>query len=234
MRQVAFDLETTGFKYDEGHRIVEIGAVELLNAAPTGKTFHTYLSPERHMPEDAFKVHGLSSEFLMGKPLFADKAPELLEFLGDAQLIAHNGIGFDLPFLNAELERAGLPPVDNPILDTLLTVRRKFPGAPANLDAVCQRFRISTETRKRDGHGALLDAELLAKVYVEMIGGKQRGFGLADIEADVPRPERQPARQRPKPLPSLITKPEEAAHAAFVAEMGEDCMWLKAGLQDTK
>ena len=153
MRQIVFDLETTGFKYSEGHRIVEIGAIEMINGAITGQNFHTYVNPERDMPPDAQRVHGISAEFLKDKPLFADPsvAPAFAAFVEGAQLVAHNGVGFDLPFLQAELKGAGLPELTNELIDTLHIARRKFPGAPASLDALCSRFRIDTKERERDG-----------------------------------------------------------------------------------
>jgi DNA polymerase-3 subunit epsilon len=233
MRQIVFDLETTGFKFSEGHRIVEIGAIELVNGAITGRNFHTYVNPERDMPDGAYQVHGLSSAFLSDKPLFADAvaAPAFLEFVGDAQLIAHNGIGFDLPFLNAELEAARLKRLENDIIDTLHLARRKFPGAPASLDALCSRFGIDTSIRERDGHGALLDSRLLAAVYIELTGGAQAGLDFrrddsGGTETGSAR-RRASARQRPRALAALVTDAERQAHEAFVEELGEDCLWLK-------
>ncbi|WP_425410521.1 DNA polymerase III subunit epsilon [Hyphococcus sp.] len=232
MRQIVFDLETTGFKFSEGHRIVEIGGIELVNGAVTGRNFHTYVNPERDVPDGAFQVHGLSAAFLSDKPLFAHAsvAQAFLDFVGGAQLVAHNGIGFDLPFLNAELEAAGLPILDREnIVDTLHMARRKFPGAPASLDALCSRFGIDTAMRERDGHGALLDSRLLAEVYIELTGGAQAGL---DFRREDSRPDasgavkgRQPARQRPQKLPPLITQQEKRAHDAFVAELGEGSLW---------
>jgi DNA polymerase-3 subunit epsilon len=231
MRQIVFDLETTGFKFSQGHRIVEIGAIELVNGAITGRNFHSYVNPERDMPEDAQRVHGLSAEFLRDKPVFTDPsvAPAFLTFVNGAELIAHNGVGFDLPFLQAELEAAGLPRLGNELIDTLLMARRKFPGAPASLDALCARFGIDTKERERDGHGALLDSRLLAEVYIELTGGAQAGlnFGRADDanRSDGASGERQGARRRPAPLPSRITDEERIAHEAFLDELGEACFW---------
>ena len=181
MRQVVFDLETTGFRFDDGHRIVEIGGVEMVRGAVTGRSFHTYVNPERDMPEGAFKVHGLSEDFLKNYPVFADErvAKSFVEFVGDAELVAHNGISFDLPFINAELEKAGIAPFSNSIVDTLHLARRKYPGSPASLDALCSRFGIDTKERERDGHGALLDSRLLAEVYIELTGGLQAGLDFA-------------------------------------------------------
>ena len=229
MREVVFDLETTGFRYDEGHRIVEIGAVEMVRGALTGKSFHTYVNPERDMPEGAFKVHGLSADFLSDKPVFTNPsvAEAFCDFVGDATLVAHNGIAFDLPLMNAELKGAGLTALDNEIIDTLLRARRKFPGAPANLDALCARFGIDTKQRERDGHGALLDSRLLAAVYIELTGGAQAGLDFSNSSEGVAGAsgEKRAARQRPDPLGSLITDDEAAAHDAFIAELGENSLW---------
>ncbi len=233
MRQIVFDLETTGFKFSEGHRIVEIGAVELVNGAVTGRNFHTYVNPERDMPMGAFEVHGLSAEFLSDKPVFTHEsvAPAFLDFVADAQLVAHNGIGFDLPFLNAELQAAGLRLLDREnIVDTLHMARRKFPGAPASLDALCSRFAIDISIRQRDGHGALLDSKLLAAVYIELTGGAQAGLDFRREEgttASNGMRGRAPARQRPRALSSLITEDEREAHASFIAELGEEAVWKK-------
>ncbi|NWG70743.1 MAG: DNA polymerase III subunit epsilon [Parvularculaceae bacterium] len=230
MRQIVFDLETTGFKFEDGHRIVEIGAVELLDGAVTGRTFHTYVNPERDMPDGAYRVHGLSAEFLSKFPAFraASVGPAFCAFAGDAELIAHNGESFDLPFLNAELEAAGLPRLANRLLDTLFLARKRYPGAPASLDALCQKFGIDTRRRQRDGHGALLDSQLLASVYIELTGGAQAGFKLDEAVYSVDgqnSPRR--ARPRPTPLAPLLRPEEEAAHAAFIAELGPGALWTK-------
>ena len=233
-RQVVFDLETTGFKYSEGHRIVEIGGVELMNGAVTGRNFHVYVNPKRDMPDGAFRVHGLSAEFLRDKPAFEDSAvaPAFLAFVDGAELIAHNGIGFDVPFLQAELKAAGLPEIANKVIDTLILARRKFPGAPASLDALCSRFGIDTNERVRDGHGALLDSKLLAEVYIELTGGVQAGLDFARVDnGDRSSGARDQAsgavRARPRALPPRVTDEERAAHAAFVAELGENCLWRR-------
>lgn len=234
MRQIVFDLETTGFKFAEGHRIVEIGAVELVNGAVTGRNYHTYVNPERDMPDGAYQVHGLSAAFLSDKPLFTDPkvASAFVDFVGDADLIAHNGAGFDLPFLNAELEAARLRKLENKLIDTLHMARRKFPGAPASLDALCARFGIDTTTRERDGHGALLDSKLLAAVYIELTGGAQAGLDFKREDngqsARSDNGGRAPARQRPQALPSLVTAQERVAHDAFVAELGDEAVWKKS------
>lgn len=232
MRQIVFDLETTGFKFSEGHRIVEIGAIELIHGAVTGKNFHIYVNPERDMPEGAYRVHGLSQAFLADKPSFADEkvAPAFSTFIGDAELIAHNGAGFDMPFLQAELKAAGLPALSNQLVDTLHLARRKFPGAPASLDALCSRFGIDTKERKRDGHGALLDSRLLAEVYIELTGGAQAGLNFArgdsgDERAANGATKTHQARTRPTPLAPRITEAEKDAHEAFLSDLGIDSLW---------
>ena len=232
MREIVFDLETTGFRFDEGHRIVEIGAVEMVRGALTGKTFHTYVNPERDMPEGAYNVHGLSEKFLSDKPVFTDPsvARAFQAFVGDADLVAHNGVSFDVPFMNAELKAAGFATLDNRVIDTLHIARKKFPGSPASLDALCSRFGVDTKERERDGHGALLDSKLLATVYIELTGGAQAGLDFADKAGRAARNRggRQAAKQLPAALNSLVTDEEAAAHAAFIEEMGADCLWLKA------
>lgn len=231
MRQIVFDLETTGFRFDEGHRIVEIGGVELVRGAVTGRSFHTYVNPERDMPDGAFQVHGLSEKFLRDFPVFADDrvAKAFVDFVGDAQLIAHNGVAFDLPFINAELQRAGSAALENEIIDTLLLARRKFPGSPASLDALCARFSIDTNQRKRDGHGALLDSRLLATVYIELTGGLQAGLDFVEASAAVAATagaQRRAARARPTPLAPLLTPEEAEAHREFVeTELGAKGLW---------
>ena len=236
MRQIVFDLETTGFKFSEGHRIVEIGAVEMVNGAVTGRNFHTYVNPERDMPDGAYQVHGLSAAFLSDKPVFTHPsvAQAFLDFVGDAELVAHNGISFDLPFINAELSAAGFKPLptDN-IQDTLHLARRKFPGAPASLDALCARFGIDTSTRERDGHGALLDSKLLAAVYIELTGGVQAGLDFKREESGASngaKGGRPPLRARPRALAPRITDAEREAHDAFIAELGDAALWKKAAV----
>jgi DNA polymerase III subunit epsilon len=226
MREIIFDTETTGLSPREGHRLVEIGCLEVVNRFPTGKVFHQYLNPERDMPIEAFEVHGLSSEFLKDKPLFAEIAGELWSFLDGAQLVAHNA-SFDMGFINAEFDRAGKPMITmERVIDTVQLARRKFPGAKASLDALCERFGISNAHRVK--HGALLDAEILAEVYSELLGGKQAAMALdqtpgranqgAGIIAAAPV-------ARPQPLPPLLGEEEIAAHAAFVAGLGEKAVW---------
>ncbi|MFV2051203.1 DNA polymerase III subunit epsilon [Aliiroseovarius sp. YM-037] len=228
MREIVLDTETTGFEPEQGDRIVEIGAVELLNHVPTGRTYHQYINPERAMPNEAFEVHGLGDEFLADKPVFKTIAQAFVDFIEDSRLVIHNA-AFDMKFLNAELKWAGHPqlPMEQ-ALDTLAIARRKFPGSPASLDALCRRFGIDNSSRTL--HGALLDSEILAEVYLELIGGRQPDFGLASGGGQSTGPggetEWRP-QQRPSPLPPRITEDEAAAHAAFVAEMGDGALWKK-------
>ena len=229
MREIVLDTETTGFKHEVDDRIVEIGAVELFNHLPTGRTYHQYINPERDMPDGAFQVHGLSREFLSDKPVFAEIAQAFLDFVGDAQMVIHNA-GFDVPFLNSELRRLNLPQFPmSQATDTLAIARKRFPGSPASLDALCRRFGIDNSMREK--HGALLDSEILAEVYLELIGGRQPDFGLSvggsgRSEGDSGEPAWRP-RPRPEPLPARITKEEAAAHAAFVDSLGDGAVWKK-------
>lgn len=225
MREIVFDTETTGLDPSTGDRLVEIGCIELMDRFPTGKTFHRYINPERDMPEPAFKVHGLSIEFLSDKPLFATIVAELVEFLGDAPLVAHNAM-FDLGFLNSELKRAGAEIVARErLVDTLMLARRKHPGGSNKLDDLCLRYKV--DNSKRTKHGALLDAELLAEVYIEMTGARQASFGLATLGAGSGRGRFATARQRPVPLASPLTAEEVERHRAFVAKLGEAAIWNK-------
>lgn len=229
MREIVLDTETTGLDPRSGDRIVEIGGVELVNHLPTGRTFHRYLDPERDVPPDAVAVHGLTREFLAGKPRFATVAADLVAFLGDARLVIHNA-GFDMGFLNAELAAVGLtavPPAR--ALDTLDLARRRFPGASNTLDALCRRFGV--DNSGRGNHGALLDAELLAEVYLELIGGRQPDLALAVVvcpETDASAAAWMPTR-RPRPLAARLTEAEAAAHAALVAELGPKALWAATG-----
>jgi DNA polymerase-3 subunit epsilon len=219
MREIVLDTETTGFDPKAGHRVAEIGCVELLNRLPTGRVFHAYLNPERDMPDEAFQVHGLSSEFLAGKPVFAEVVADFLAFLGEDRLVIHNA-EFDMRFINAELDRLGFPPIPmGRVTDTLLLARRKFPGAPASLDALCKRFEIDLGGRAK--HGALLDSELLAGVYLELAGGRQAALDLAGgpksaTEGANAAATRSQVRQ---PRPHSPSPEEEAAHAAFIAKI---------------
>ncbi|MFD1880540.1 DNA polymerase III subunit epsilon [Paracoccus pacificus] len=236
MREIVMDTETTGLDPMTGDRIVEIGAVELINHLPTDNTFHRYLNPQRDMPAEAFAVHGLSAEFLADKPLFADVVDEFMAFVGnDAPLIIHNA-SFDMKFLNAELARIKRPQLpDARALDTLLLARRKFPGAPSSLDALCRRFGI--DNSGRDLHGALLDSRLLAEVYLELIGGRQPDLVLVPAETRKSRETTGPTPaqgnavlprgKRPVPLAPRLTEAEAEAHRAFVEGLGPDAIWLK-------
>src|SRR3954465_7689353 len=227
MREIVFDTETTGLDPIQGDRMVEMGATELINRFPSGRTFHCYFNPERDMPEPAFKVHGLSIDFLKDKPLFTHKVGELIEFLGDAPLIAHNAM-FDLGFLNAELERAQKAAVARErLVDTLMLARRKHPGGSNRLDDLCARYKI--DNSKRVKHGALLDAELLAEVYVELIGARQANLGLAAgvSGGGEARVTAIVIRVRPEPLAPRIVAEEIEAHRAFIAAMGETAIWRK-------
>ena len=228
MREIVLDTETTGFDPSSGDRIVEIGAVELEGHVPTGRTFHEYINPERSMPEEAFQVHGLGDDFLKDKPKFAAVGQKFLDFIQDSKLVIHNA-SFDMKFLNAELKWMGLPeiPMDQ-ALDTLLIARKKYPGSPASLDALCRRFGITSF--ERDLHGALLDSEILAEVYLELIGGRQPDFGLSTGGGSKGSGEGNEwkAKQRQNPLPSRISEAEAQAHKAYVAkELGNTALWLK-------
>jgi DNA polymerase-3 subunit epsilon len=239
MREIVLDTETTGFEPHEGDRIVEIGAVELMGHVPTGRTYHQYINPQRSMPAEAFGVHGIGpdlleppqepkpgQETLRDKPIFKDIAQDFVDFIGDAKLVIHNA-AFDMKFLNAELGWLNRPllPMDQAV-DTLAIARRKFPGSPASLDALCRRFAIDNSSRTL--HGALLDSEILAEVYLELIGGRQPDFALAaDTRsrnagggADDWRP-----MPRQEPLAPRITKEEAAAHAAFIEKLGDGAIW---------
>jgi DNA polymerase-3 subunit epsilon len=226
MREIVLDTETTGFEPSEGHRIVEIGAVELWNHLPTGKTYHQYINPERPMPKEAFEIHGLGDEFLRDKPVFARIGQAFLDFVGDARLVIHNA-AFDMKFLNAELGLIGLPQLPwERAVDTLAMARQKFPGSPATLDALCRRFGVDNSARER--HGALLDSEILAEVYLELIGGRQPDFALAaDPRAAASGTGGTGWRARPRktPLPPRISEAEAAAHAELVASLGEAALW---------
>ena len=227
MREIVMDTETTGLDPFSGDRIVEIGGVELLNHLPTGRVYHQYINPERDMPQGAFDVHGLSAEFLSDKPVFGNIAQEFLDFVGDAKLVIHNA-AFDMKFLNAELAWIKRPvlPMDQAI-DTLEIARKRFPGAQNSLDALCRRFGIDNSARTK--HGALLDSEILAEVYLELVGGRQPDFALSivggtDSAVQMGQGDWTPP-QRPTPLPSRVTEEEAAAHAAFVESLGDGALW---------
>jgi DNA polymerase-3 subunit epsilon len=224
MREIVFDTETTGLDPYQGDRLVEIGCVELLNGFPTGQSFHRYLNPERDVPDGAFKVHGLSREFLMDKPVFAEVCEDFLAFVADAPLIAHNAM-FDLGFINAELERCKKVAIPRErLVDTLMLARRRYPGGANKLDDLCVRFSIDLSRRTK--HGALLDAELLAEVYVELTGKRQARLGLIDVEVNVATVSTiAVVRTRPAPLVPRLTDAERMAHLAFVGTLGEKAIW---------
>ena len=244
MREIVLDTETTGLDPASGDRIVEIGCLELVNRLPTGQTYHVYINPERDMPREAEAVHGLSAKFLSDKPLFAEIADEFAAFVRGAALIIHNA-SFDMKFLNAELAKLGRNDLrDNQIIDTLAMARKKFPGAPASLDALCRRFGV--DNSNRDLHGALIDSELLAGVYLELSGGRQPGLVF---QADAAKPQdtseagaargenrsltaeaihpKQPRRRRETPLAPRLTEAERAAHQSFLQALPQRALWLK-------
>ena len=228
MREIVLDTETTGFDPKSGDRIVEIGAVELMGHMATGKTFHEYINPERGMPDEAFQVHGLGDDFLRNKPKFAAVGQAFLDFVGESKMIIHNA-AFDMKFLNFELAKMGLRQLPwEQAVDTLAIARKKFPGSPSSLDALCRRFGIDNGARTL--HGALLDSEILAEVYLELIGGKQPDFGLsARVEPKVGEVSTEwTPRPRSTPLASRLTEKENAAHAEFVGKLGGDAVWLKS------
>lgn len=228
-REIVLDTETTGLSPASGDRVVEIGCVELFNHIPTGQHHHIYLNPERAMPEEAFRVHGLSDEFLADKPLFKDAAQNFLDFIGDGTLIIHNA-PFDMGFLNAELEKAGRPSLTNEVIDTVQLARKVHPGARVSLDALCKHYGI--DNSRRTLHGALLDSEILAEVYLELIGGRQVGLALGAVDdADTDTLTNAAAVRnatraaRPSPLPSRLTDKDKNAHAKLVETLGADAMW---------
>jgi DNA polymerase-3 subunit epsilon len=225
MREIVFDTETTGLDPAQGHRVVEIGAVEISNLIPTGRVFHVYIDPERDMPEEAFRVHGLSREFLAQHKKFAEIAGAFIDFMEDSPLVAHNA-EFDVRFLNAEFALQKLPPLAPArIVDTLAMARRLNPGSPASLDALCQRYGI--DLSRRDKHGALLDAGLLAEVYAELRGGRQAALSLQT--ASVSRRARMDnlLKARPAPLAPRLSSAEDEAHRGFVSGLGKAPLWDK-------
>ncbi|HWF93543.1 MAG TPA: DNA polymerase III subunit epsilon [Xanthobacteraceae bacterium] len=226
MREIVFDTETTGLDPYQGHRLIEVGCIELLNRIPSGNTFHRYVNPQRDVPGEAFAIHGLSAEFLKDKPLFAAVADELIAFIGDAPLVAHNA-SFDLNFINAEFERAGRAAITRDrIIDTLLLARRKHPGSPNRLDDLCARYSIDSSRRVK--HGALLDAEILAEVYLELVGGRQAQLILVETGNDTAAAGTGRAaviRPRPIALPPRLSDEDLAAHAGFRASLGDKAIW---------
>ncbi|MGE3832510.1 MAG: DNA polymerase III subunit epsilon [Parvibaculaceae bacterium] len=228
MREIILDTETTGLDPAKGHRIVEIGAVELVNHIPSGKSFHRYIDPERDMPPDAEAVHGLTTAFLRGKPLFSAIAEEFVEFIGDASLVIHNA-AFDVAFLNAELTRCTSTTIPSErVVDTLMLARQKHPMGPNSLDALCKRYGI--DNSRREKHGALLDAELLADVYIELIGGRQAALGLGmrdNVSTLALGSVTRVVMVRPRPLAPRLTDAELLAHAAMIAELGPKALWAE-------
>jgi DNA polymerase-3 subunit epsilon len=229
MREIVFDTETTGLDPNTGDRITELGCVEVDDYIPTGRTFHAYVNPQRSIPKEVVEITGLTSEFLADKPLFEDVAQEFVDFVGDAVMVAHNA-PFDRGFINMELERLGrdVYPEDR-FKDTARIARAKFPGAYVSLDALCKRFDISLDTR--DKHGALIDSLLLAEVYLELSGGRTRALDLsgrgAVEDGKTVFPSRSP---RPEPLASRQNETERAAHAKFIAELGDNALWSKLAI----
>jgi len=231
MRQIVLDTETTGLSPLEGHRIVEIGAIELINHVPSARTFHVYLNPERDMPKEAEAVHGITAAFLKGKPLFKEVVTDFLEFLQDAPLVIHNA-SFDMAFINHELARAGQSALEMArVIDTLQLARQKHPMAPNSLDALCKRYGIDLSRRSK--HGALLDSELLAEVYLELIGGRQTALGLTQQQR--PNANMQATwsastlrRERQRPLPSRLSEEERVAHARLIESLGPKALWRES------
>jgi DNA polymerase III subunit epsilon len=225
LREIVLDTETTGLDPLTGDRVVEIGCIELFNRIPTGQTFHRYVNPERDVPASAFEVHGLSADFLKDKPPFAEVVEDFLTFVGDAALVIHNA-AFDAAFLNSELERVGKSLIARDrLVDTLLLARRRHPGAPNRLDDLCARYGI--DNTRRTKHGALLDAELLAEVYIELTGARQAALGLELVTTDATseRERITVVQARPVPLMPRVTAEDLAAHRAFVATLGENAIW---------
>ena len=227
MREIVLDTETTGLNPAEGHRVLEIGAIEIIHQTLTGRVFHTLINPERDVPAEAFAIHGLSTEFLKDKPRFTEIADDFLTFIDGAALVIHNA-AFDIGFINAELERVGKPVLARDrIVDTLLLARRKHPGVSNRLDDLCSRYAIDNSRRTK--HGALLDAELLAEVYIDLIGARQSQLILAaetrDTRAGAGGYSEMPRRQREVPLVPRISEEDRAAHRAFVATLGEKPIW---------
>src|SRR5437868_6404431 len=225
MREIVLDTETTGLDPLRGDRLVEVGCIEIYNRMPTGQTFHRYINPERDVPAEAFNVHGLSTEFLASKPLFHEIVEEFLEFIADAPLVIHSA-SFDISFINAELDRIKRPAIPRDrLVDTLLLARRKHPGVSNRLDDLCSRYAIDNSHRTK--HGALLDAELLAEVYVDLIGARQSVLILATEaqEIRVGASGEMPRRQRAAPLAPRVTDADREAHRAFVATLGDKPIW---------
>ena len=227
MREIVLDTETTGLDPFDGHRVVEIGCVELVNCIPSGRVWHCHVNPEREVPYQAFEVHGLSTEFLRNKPRFAELADDMLAFIEGAVLVMHNA-AFDFGFLNAELERVARPLLKwDRVVDTLALARRRHPGAPCSLDALCKRYGVDLSEREK--HGALLDCRLLAAVYVELVGGHQArlDFAINGAQAALLGANAEAIQPRPRPLAPRLSAAEIEAHRAFVATLGAEALWLR-------
>lgn len=227
MREIILDTETTGLNPRGGDRLIEIGCVELINRYPTGREYHVFINPERDVPAEAQAVHGISTDFLKDKLLFAAHADEFLEFIADATLVIHNA-SFDIGFLNAELERLAKPAIGmDRVVDTLALARRKHPSGPNSLDALCKRYGV--DNTKRVKHGALMDSVLLTEVYLELLGERQGALTLATASANIAAASSQPGRaaQRQVPLPSRLSAADEAAHATYVATLGTSAIWVQ-------
>lgn len=224
MREIVLDTETTGMDPARGDKLVEIGCVELMNHLATGKTYHVYINPERDIPAEATAVHGITEEFVKDKPVFGEIVGDFMDFIGDAKLVIHNA-EFDMKFLNAELKTYGFPSLDNRrAIDTLKVAREKFPGSPANLDALCRRFGIDNSNRVF--HGALLDSQLLAEVYLELLGGRQQGLGISEtnVQTESVKEIKTKTRREPREFPA-----HEDEKASFDALLGKlkDPLWKK-------
>lgn len=226
IREIIFDTETTGFKPEEGHRIIEIGAIEMINHLPTGKHYHVYLNPERDVPAEAVAVHGITEEMLVDKPLFSQEFTNFLDFIGDdSKLVAHNAT-FDMNFINYELKQVGHPGIKlNRVVDSLDVARRKFPGSPANLDALCRRFHIDLSAREL--HGALLDAELLGMVWLELNGGRQHGLDIEASEVSQEESKLKIERSFREPRQFAVSDEETEAHSKLLEKL-KDPLWNKA------
>jgi DNA polymerase-3 subunit epsilon len=228
MREIVLDTETTGLEPKKGHRLIEVGGIEMINRIPTGREFHRFINPERDVPLEAQEIHGISTESLIGKPLFREIARDFLAFIGDDVLVIHNA-QFDIMFLNFELELVGEKPLSfDRVVDTLALARRRHPAGPNSLDALCKRYGIDSSQRTK--HGAIVDSLLLAEVYVELLGERQATFGLQTAGSDAVsgtrrNGKRTAARERPEPLPLRLTEADIAAHRTFIEKMGAKAIW---------
>jgi DNA polymerase-3 subunit epsilon len=230
MREIVLDTETTGLDPKQGHRLIEIGGIEIFNRIPTGREFHRFINPERDVPAEAQKIHGITTESLVSKPLFRDVVREFLAFIGDDTLVIHNA-QFDITFLNHELQLAGEKPLSfERVVDTLAIARRRHPAGPNTLDALCKRYGIDNSQRTK--HGAIVDSLLLANVYVELLGERQAAFGLQTLGGNATVADRRgaklpAAKARPAPLPSRLTETDIAAHRSLIEKMGARAIWLR-------